>query len=98
VRIAALVSVAPLTADSGKRQGKRVVWSGRGRVRAALSTAAVVAVRHNQVIRPFYARLLSAGKPKKVALTACLHKLLTILNAMLQHRISWRQPTVAVGA
>jgi transposase len=90
-QIAALVGVAPLTRDSGTLRGKRLVWGGRGRVRAVRSMAALVAARHNPVIKAFYARFLAAGKPKKVALTACMHKLLTILNAMLQHRTPWRQ-------
>jgi transposase len=88
-KIAALVGVAPFPCDSGKLKGKRIVWGGRAHVRSALSMATLVAVRHNPLLRPFYQRLLAAGKPKKVALTACLHKLLTILNAMLRHRTRW---------
>lgn len=87
--IAALVGVAPLNRDSGKSKGKRIVWGGRGRVRAALYMATLVATRYNPVICKFYERLLSAGKAKKVALTACMRKLLTILNAMLKHRTFW---------
>ena len=89
-RIAALVGVAPLNRDSGTVRGRRVVWGGRARVRAALYMAALVATRHNPTVRAFYARLLAAGKPKKVALTACIHKLLLILNAVLAHRSPWR--------
>ncbi|MFH1140717.1 MAG: transposase, partial [Chloroflexota bacterium] len=87
--IAALVGVAPLNRDSGHWQGKRACWGGRASVRAALYMPTVVAVRWNPVLRQFYERLLAAGKPKKVALVACMHKLLTILNAMLKHRTAW---------
>ncbi len=69
------------------------MWGGRAQVRATLWMGTLVAIRHNAVIRAFYQRLLVAGKPKKVALTACMHKLLTILNAILQHRTPWREPT-----
>lgn len=91
-QIAALVGVAPLNCESGILRGRRIVWGGRAQVRAALWMGTLVAVRHNVVIRQFYARLLAAGKPKKVALTACMHKLLTILNAILQRRTPWREP------
>jgi transposase len=89
-RIAALVGVAPFNRDSGTLRGKRTVWGGRSHIRAALYMAALVASRHNPVISTFYQRLLSAGKAKKVALTACMRKLLVILNAMLKHRCPWR--------
>lgn len=89
-QVAALVGVAPLNRDSGTLRGKRTVWGGRAPVRAALYMAALVATRFNPVIRAFYQRLCAAGKPKKVALTACMHKLLTILNAMLKHRTPWQ--------
>jgi len=88
-QIAALVGVAPLNRDSGILRGRRMVWGGRANVRAMLYMAALVATRHNRVIRDFYLRLCSAGKRKKVALTACMRKLLTILNAILKHRIPW---------
>jgi transposase len=88
-KIAALVGVAPFPCDSGKLRGRRLVWGGRARVRSALYMATLVAVRHNPVLRSFYQRLCAAGKPKKVALTACMHKLLTILNAMLRQRTRW---------
>jgi transposase len=97
-RLAALVGVAPLNADSGTRRGKRLVWGGRGRVRAALYMAALVATRFNPVLRAFYQRLLAAGKAKKVALTACMRKLLLILNAMVQSGTPWRHPAAAAGA
>jgi transposase len=88
-KIAALVGVAPFPCDSGQLRGRRIVWGGRARVRTALYMATLVATRHNPVLRAFYQRLCAAGKPKKVALTACMRKLLTILNAMLRHRTPW---------
>lgn len=88
-QIAALVGVAPLNRDSGTLRGKRTVWGGRATVRAALYMGALVASRWNPVLRTFYQRLCAAGKPKKVALTACMRKMLTILNAMLKHRTPW---------
>ncbi len=69
-----------------------MIWGGRARLRAVLYMATLVASRRNPVIREFYQRLLGAGKPKKLALTACMHKLLTILNAMLRHHTAWRDP------
>ena len=89
-QIASLVGVAPFNRDSGTLRGKRTTWGGRARVRAALYMGALVATRHNPVIRDFYQRLLTSGKPKKVALTACMRKLLVILNSMLKHRSPWR--------
>jgi transposase len=91
-RLAALVGVAPLNRDSGTFRGRRGVWGGRADVRAALYMGALVAARRNPVIREFYERLLGAGKPKKVALVACMRKLLAILNAVLKHRTPWRSP------
>jgi transposase len=91
-RLAALVGVAPLNRDSGTLRGHRSVWGGRAEVRAALYMGALVATRHNPVIGEFYKRLLAAGKPKKVALVACMRKLLSILNAVLKHRTPWRVP------
>lgn len=90
-QIAALVGVAPLNRDSGKWRGKRIVWGGRAPVRCALYMSALTAVRYNPVIKAFYQRLQEAGKPKKVALTACMRKLLIILNAMLKHQTPWRR-------
>jgi len=95
--IAALVGVAPLHRDSGTLQGKRTVWGGRASVRAVLYMAALVASRKNPRIRAFYERLCAAGKPPKVALTACMRKLLTILNAMVKHGTAWKEPA-ALGA
>ena len=92
-QISALVGVAPFNRDSGALRGKRTVWGGRARVRAALYMGALVGSRFNPVIRDCYHRLLAAGKPKKLALTACMRKLLVILNAMLKHRSSWRTTT-----
>ena len=89
-QISALVGVAPFNRDSGTLRGKRTVWGGRARIRAVLYMGALAASRFNPVIRDFYQRLLAAGKPKKLALTACMRKLLIILNAMLKHRSSWR--------
>jgi transposase len=88
--IAALVGVAPLNRDSGTLRGRRTVWGGRSDVRTALYMAALAATRFNPVIRAFYQRLEAAGKPKKVALTACMRKLLTILNAMMRHQTRWQ--------
>jgi transposase len=87
--IAALVDVAPLNRDSGTLRGRRRVWGGRAAVRAVLYMGTLVAVRHNPVLRAFYQRLRAAGKLPKVALTACMRKLLTILNAMLKHQRPW---------
>ena len=88
-RLAALVGVAPLNRDSGTLRGIRTVWGGRSEVRTPLYMATLVATRCNPVIREFYARLCAKGKPKKVALTACMRKLLTILGAMLRKRARW---------
>jgi transposase len=93
-RLCALVGVAPFNRDSGKRRGKREVWGGRAAVRAALYMGALVASRHNPTIKEFYERLLAAGKPKKVALVACMRKLLSILNALMRDRAIWRCPHV----
>ena len=89
-QIAALVGVAPFNRDSGTLRGKRTVWGGRAPIRASLYMAALVASRFNPVIARFYRRLLAAGKPKKLALTACMRKLLIILNAIIRDRQPWR--------
>jgi transposase len=91
-QISALVGVAPMADDSGGRHGPRTISGGRARVRQVLYMAALVATRHNPVIRAFYQRLLAAGKPKKVALVACMRKLLTILNAMIRDQRPWSAP------
>jgi transposase len=88
-QIAALAGVAPLNRDSGNFHGQRSVWGGRAHVRTVLYMATLVATRRNPLIREFYLRLCAAGKKPKVALTACMRKLLTILNAMLKHHIPW---------
>ncbi len=90
--LSALVGVAPLNRDSGTLRGRRSVWGGRGRVREALYMGALIASRHNPAIRAFYERLLKAGKPKKVALVACIRKLLSILNALMRDHAVWRCP------
>jgi transposase len=93
-QIAALVGVAPLNCDSGTLRGRRTIWGGRAHVRTVLYMGTLVATRFNPQIKVFYQRLLAAGKLKKVALTACMHKLVTILNAMLKHRTSWQAQEV----
>jgi transposase len=92
--IAALVGVAPLNCDSGTMRGKRTIWGGRAHVRTVLYMSTRVATRFNPQIKAFYQRLLAAGKVKKVALTACMRKFLTILNAMLKHRTPWQPQEV----
>lgn len=95
--IAALVGVAPFNRDSGRWRGKRTTWGGRAGVRAQLYMAALTASQHNPVIRAFYQRLIEAGKPKKVALTACMRKLVVILNAMVKNGTLW-DPEYAASA
>jgi transposase len=89
-QLAALVGVAPFNCDSGKWKGTRRIWGGRAAVRAVLYMAACAAVRHNPVLRALYERLVAAGKRKKVALVACMRKLLTICNAVVAQRTPWR--------
>ena len=89
-QIAALVGVAPFNRDSGTLRGRRAVWGGRSRVRGVLYMGTLTATRFNPVIRDFYQRPLAAGKAKKVALVACMRKLLTILNAMIKNSSPWR--------
>jgi transposase len=93
-QIAALVGVAPLNRDSGTLRGRRTIWGGRAHVRTVLYMGTLVATRYNPRIKAFYERLLAAGKVKKVALTACMHKFLTILNAMLKPRTPWQAQEV----
>jgi transposase len=95
-RAAKLAGLAPLNSDSGKERGKRHIWGGRSIVRSALHMATLSAVRFNPVIKAFYDRLLAAGKPKKVALTACSHKLLRILNAMARTGQPWNESFHAI--
>jgi len=87
--ISKLVGVAPLADDSGQRKGKRRIWGGRAHVRSALYMATLSAMRYNPAIAPVYQRLIAAGKPKKVAMVACMRKLLVILNAMLRDGAAW---------
>jgi len=94
--IAALVGVAPLNRDSGTLRGKRLIYGGRAPVRAALYMAALVASKCNPVIHGFYQRLRAAGKPAKVALTACMRKLLTILNAIARSGTPWQSERLLV--
>jgi len=89
-QIAALVGVAPFNRDSGTFRGRRTVWGGRPTVRSALYMAALVGTRWNPAVSAFYERLVAAGKPPKLALTACMRKLLTTLNAMLRDGVRWQ--------
>jgi transposase len=88
-QIAALVGVAPFNCDSGKRKGYRRVWGGRALIRSILYMAALSAVRYNPAIKAFYKRLVAAGKKPKVSLTACMRKLLTIINSMVRNGSLW---------
>jgi transposase len=93
-QIAALVGVAPLNGDRGTLRGRRTIWGGRAHVRPVLSMGTLVATRFHPPITALYQRLLAAGKLKKVALTACMHTLVTMLNAMLKHRTAWQAQEV----
>jgi transposase len=95
-QIAALVGLAPLNRDSGKTRGRREIWGGRASVRACLYMAALSAARFNRNIRSFYERLVAAGKPKKAAITACMRKLIVIINAMMSRNEPWN--LLAAGA
>lgn len=90
-----LVGVAPLNQDSGLHRGKRRVWGGRAELRAVLYMAALTGIRHNPMLRSFYKRLCAAGKPKKVALTACMRKLITVLNVMVKNNTHWQNQLVS---
>ena len=90
--VASLVGVAPFARDSGLMKGRRTIWGGRHQVRATLYMAALVAVRHNPMLRDFYDRLVAAGKAKKLALVAAMRKLLVILNALVRDGTPWRAP------
>jgi len=89
-KIGTLMGLAPLNCDSGKHRGKRHIAAGRATVRSVLYMGTLTAIRVNPVIKAFYDRLLAANKPKKVAIIACMHKLITILNAMLKSNSPWR--------
>ena len=97
-QIASLAGVAPLNRDSGTMRGKRTIWGGRPQIRAPLYMSTLSAIRHNPVIRCFYNRLLEAGKPKKVAITACMRKLLIILNAIIKTQTPWRNPLLQMSS
>jgi len=94
-KISALVGLAPVARDSGTLHGRRCITGGRGTVRSLLYMAALTAKRYNPVLRAFYERLIAAGKATKVALTAVMRKLLTIINAMVRHNQPW-DPSVAL--
>ena len=96
-RIAALAGVAPFNRDSGTVRGRRAIGGGRAPLRATLYMAPLVAVRHNAGLHAHYERLLAAGKAKKVALVACMRKLLTILNAMAKHQTPWQPQEVTIA-
>jgi transposase len=96
-QIAALAGVAPLNRDSGSFRGRRSIHGGRASVRKALFRAAFVGVRRNPVLKAFAERLVQSGKPKKVALVACMHKLLGILNALLKRKQSWNPSLVLLS-
>ena len=91
-KIAALVGVAPFNCDSGRYRGRRRVWGGRSQVRRILYMATLSAVRSNPAIRPFYDRLRQSGKSHKVALIACMRKILVIVNAMVKNQTYWEEP------
>lgn len=97
-QIAALVGVAPFNHDSGNMKGKRLIWGGRATVRATLYMGTLVAIRHNSVIKAMYHRLVSAGKAKKLAIVACMRKLLTILNAIARDQKPWQEQTSVSNA
>ena len=92
-----MLGVAPFNRDSGTLRGRRTVYGGRAEVRAVLYRGALVATRHNPVSKAFSARLCAAGQAKKVALTACMHKLLTIMNAMVRDLKRWQPREVSIA-
>lgn len=94
-RISKLVGVAPLNCDSGQQRGIRHIFGGRARVRSMLYMAALTAHRFNPVIKEFYQRLVAKGKPHKVALTACMRKLLSIVNLMVRNQTVWKTDSVS---
>jgi transposase len=97
-QIAALVGVAPLNRDSGKMRGTRAIWGSRAQIRAVLYMCTLVATRRNPVLQAFYLRLRAAGKKPKIALTACMRKLLVILNAVVRHQTTWNPELRSVPA
>ena len=97
-KISKLVGVAPLNRDSGQQRGTRHIYGGRAQLRRVLYMAALTATRHNPVIKEFYQRLIANQKPFKVAITACMRKLLSIINVMVRDSTHWKSPEVAVSA
>jgi transposase len=97
-KIAVLVGVAPLNRDSGKFRGRRTIWGGRAEIRSVLYMATVAAIRWNPVIRAFHERLVKRGKAPKVAIVACMRKLLSILNAMMKNQTPWQPPVAQKNA
>jgi len=91
--IAALAGVAPFNRDSGTQRGRRCIWGGRAQLRSTLYMATLTATRCNPIIKPFYQKLIQAGKPHKVALTACMRKLIVILNTMMKNQTLWEYST-----
>ena len=91
-QLAKLVGIAPRNRDSGKFQGRRAIGGGRSTVRASLYMAAFVGSKHNVLLKAFFDRLVAAGKPRKLALIACMNKLLGILNAMVRNGTTWKNP------
>ncbi len=91
-QIAALVGLAPFNTNSGQSHGKRCIWGGRAEVRSVLYMATLSAIQHNSVIRQFHGRLIGTGKKQKAAITACMRKFLTILNAMVKTNTPWQAP------
>lgn len=92
--IAALAGLAPFNRDSGLLRGRRTIWGGRANIRRVLFMATLSATQHNPVIKAFYQKLIQAGKPHKVAMTACMRKFLVILNTMMRYQTPWRTPAV----
>lgn len=90
-QIAALVGVAPLNRDSGKYKGRRAIWGGRARIRSVLYMCVISGICHNPKIKAFYNRLISSGKKHKVAITACMRKLMIILNTMIKNDTCWKE-------
>ena len=90
-QIAALVGVAPLNRDSGKYKGRRTIWGGRARIRSVLYMCVISGICHNPKIKAFYNRLISSGKKHKVAITACMRKLMIILNTMIKNDTCWNE-------
>jgi transposase len=95
--LSALIGLAPLNRDSGQFRGKRTIWGGRDNVRSTLYMATMSAIRFNPVVKPFYTRLREAGKPHKVAITACMRKIIVILNSMIKNQTYWRPPVCDVS-